>query len=103
MVYFVVNLLHRVVLSLTVGFFVDFRVGISNVKVLIQLNHHIKSYSLVCYRSRILGIIIIFRLSNMYILSCFFCFNLDALPCHPLKVLAHIILYFFKSISNLNY
>ena len=40
---------------LMVGFFVGFHVGISNDKVSIQHNHHIKSCSSICYEYEILA------------------------------------------------
>ena len=39
----------------TINFFVGFRIG----------NHQIKSYSTICYRSEVLGILGIFGLSNV--------------------------------------
>ena len=57
---FVANLLQRAIIALTVGFFVDFHVDVSDDKISIRLNNHIKSCSLVCCRSRISGILGIF-------------------------------------------
>ena len=57
---FVFDLLCLTVLSVTVGFFVGFCIGVSNGKVSIRQNHHIKSRLSICCRYGILGILGIF-------------------------------------------
>ena len=63
---FVVDLLRSAILSLTIGFFVGFRVGVSDGKVLIQKHDHIKSCLSVCYGYEILACNLdIFGLPNL--------------------------------------
>ena len=49
----------------TVGFLMDFHIDSLDGKVSILQSYHIKSYSSVCYKSRILIILDIFGLSNI--------------------------------------
>ena len=49
----------------TVGFLMDFHIDSLDDKVSILQSYHIKSYSSVCYKSRILIILNIFGLSNI--------------------------------------
>ena len=62
----VLSSLQHVVLTLTFFFFMVFRIGIEDGKVSIWESHHIKSCLLICCKSRILVILSIFRLPNMY-------------------------------------
>ena len=78
MVYFVGHLLRCAVLSLTIGFFIDFRVSVSDDKVSIGQNRHIKSYSSVLCSFGSLDILCIFFITNCISLELFlFFFKLD--------------------------
>ena len=66
---FIANLLKRVVVLSIISFFV-FSLAIQS--------HHIKSYLSVYYKFEILGILSIFKLSNVFVLSrSFLQYNLD--------------------------
>ena len=92
---FFVDLLRRVVVSLTVSFFVSFRVNSSDDKVRFDIvirPNHIHQY--VSYKAGILDILCIFGLSNVRIglESIIFAINV----CHPLNFLPFSIICLYQ-------
>ena len=86
------------VLSLTIGFWVDFCVCILDRKVSIYQSYRIKSCS---YRFKILGILNIFEITNCVGVTLLL-FALIWILCHPLEVLTLFILCCFECIINQN-
>ena len=80
--------------SSVVGFFVGFRVNVSNDKVSIRQNYHIISCWLVCRKFRILACILNIWITKYVGLEPFL-FTLTQMLHHLLKVLEFLIMYFF--------